>query len=133
MLKYNVTTRNAKLDAMITSIGVGAIMRIRTGAAPLTCALPDFGTVIATLALPNPWMLAATSGAISKTGTWQDLYADNTGVAGHFRIYDSGGTCRMQGKVTATNGDGDLILSSTGLAAGQYFTVTSFTITDQNG
>lgn len=108
-------------------------MRIRTGAPPSSCAAADSGTVLATLNLPSDWMAAAASGSKSMSGTWQDTSADASGVAGHFRIYDSTGTtCHIQGTVTATGGGGDLQVDNTNFAAGQQFTVTSFTLTDGN-
>lgn len=132
MLKFDVATRNARLEAIETVLGVSPTLRIRTGAPPEHCSDPDFGTVIATLVLPVDWMLPAVGGAKSKSGTWQDLYADNDGTAGHFRIYDSGGVCRLQGSVTYPSGNGDMTMSNPMIYAGQYVTVSTFTITEQN-
>jgi len=98
--QFSVSVRNAQLDAFESTIGTSAIMRIRTGAAPATCATADSGTVVATLNLPSDWMAAASAGSKALSGTWQDASADATGIAGHFRIYDSGGTvCHDQGTV----------------------------------
>lgn len=133
MLQFDVPTRNARLDAIEAALGTDPVLRIRTGAPPAHCSDPDFGTVIATLLLPSDWMLTAANGSKSKSGTWQDLYADNSGVAGHFRIYTSGGVCRLQGKVTDYAGDGDMRLTIVGIAAGQYVTVSTFTLNEQNG
>jgi hypothetical protein len=78
-------------------------------------------------------MSNASSGAKAKTGTWQDTSADATGTAGYFRIYESTGTtCHIQGTVTATGSGGDMTVDNTSFAAGQGFTVTSFTLTDAN-
>lgn len=132
-IQYSVAVRNARLDAIETTVGASAIMRIRTGAPPANCAAADSGTVLATINLPSDWMSAASSGSKAKLGTWQDASADNTGTAGHFRIYDSGGsTCHMQGTVTATGGGGDITVDSTSIAATQSVTVTGFTLTGGN-
>ncbi len=132
-LQYSVGVRNAKLDAIETTISTTPIMKIRTGSVPANCAAADTGTVVATLTLPSDWMAAASSGSKGKSGTWQDTSADATGTAAHFRIYDSGGsTCHIQGTVTATGGGGDLTVDNTSFASGQSFTVNSFTITDNN-
>ena len=132
-LQESVAVRNARLDAIETTIGVSAIMRIRSGAAPADCATADSGTVLATLTLPSDWLAAASSGAKAKAGTWQDTSADATGTAAHFRIYDSGGTvCGMQGTVTVTGGGGDMTVDNTSFASGQSFTVSTFTITAGN-
>jgi hypothetical protein len=132
-LQLSTAVRNTRLDAIETTIGTSAIMRIRTGAAPADCAAADSGTVLATLNLPSDWLAAASSGSKAKAGTWQDAAADATGTAAHFRIYDSGGTtCHLQGSVTATGGGGDLEVQNTSFATGQQITVTSFTLTDGN-
>jgi hypothetical protein len=132
-IQFSVAVRNARLDAIETAIGASAILKIRTGAAPASCATADSGTVLATINLPADWMANAAAGSKSMQGTWQDASADASGVAGHFRIYDSTGTtCHLQGTVTATGGGGDLQVDNVNFATGQSFTVTSFTLTDGN-
>lgn len=132
-VQLSTAVRNARLDSIETTIGTSAILRIRSGAQPATCATADSGTVLATLNLPSDWMAAASSGSKSILGTWQDLSADATGTAGHFRIYDSGGTtCGIQGSITATGGGGYMTLDNTSIASGQTVTITSFTLTDAN-
>jgi hypothetical protein len=87
--------------------------------------------VLATINLPSDWMATASGGSKSKSGTWEDLSADNTGTAGHFRVYDSGVTiCHIQGTV-GTSGT-DMTVNSTSFTAAQPFTVNSFTLTDGN-
>lgn len=130
-IQLSVTVRNARLDAIETAIGASAVLRIRTGAVPATCATADSGTVLASITLPSDWMSAAASGSKDKLGTWQDASADNTGTAAHFRIYDSTGTtCHLQGTVATTGAD--MNVDNTSFATGQSFTVTSFTLTDGN-
>lgn len=132
-VQLSVAVRNARLDAIETNIGTSAVLKIRSGAQPATCATADSGTVLATLSLPVDWMAAASSGSKALSGTWQDLSADAAGTAGHFRIYDSGGTvCGIQGTITATGGGGDMTLDNTSIASGQQVTITSFTLTDAN-
>ncbi len=133
-LKYSVAVRNAKLDAIEATIGTAAVLKIRTGAPPASVADADAGTVLATVTLPTDWMAAAANGAKAKQGTWEDPSADATGIAGHFRLYASDGTtAHMQGTITVTGGGGDMTVDNTSFAAGQAFSVTSFTITDGNG
>lgn len=132
-LQYSVTVRNAKLDAVESTIGTSAILKIRTGSAPANCGTADSGTVLATVNLPSDWMANASSGSKAKSGTWEDTSADNTGTAGYFRIYDSGGTtCHIQGTVTVTGGGGDMTVDNTSFASGQDFLVTGFTLTAGN-
>ena len=132
-IQLSVSVRNARLDAIETAIGASAILKIRSGAAPADCATADSGTVLATLNLPSDWMAAASSGSKAKSGTWQDASADATGTAAHFRLYaNDGTTCHLQGTVTATSGGGDMEVDNTSFAAGQSFTITTFTLTDGN-
>lgn len=132
-LQYSVAVRNAQLDAVETTIGASAVLKIRTGAPPASVAAADTGTVLATLTLPADWMAAAASGSKAKSGTWEDTSADAAGTAGHFRLYASDGTtAHAQGTVTATGGGGDMTVDNTSFAAGQAFTVTGFTLNAGN-
>jgi hypothetical protein len=131
-IQLDVTTRNDRLNALETSIGPSPTLKIRTGSPPASCASADTGTVLATVSLPADWLSDASAGQKTKLGTWEDLSADNSGTAGHFRIYDSVNVCRMQGTVTATGGGGDMTVDNVNFAAGQKFTVTSFTLTEGN-
>ncbi len=132
-LQLSVAVRNALLDAIESTIGTSAVLKIRTGAPPASCATADAGTVLASLTLPSDWMAAASSGSKAKSGTWEDTSADAAGTAAHYRLYASDGTtCHAQGTVTATGGGGDMTVDNTSFAAGQSFTVTSFTLTAPN-
>lgn len=132
-IQFSVAVRNARADAVETTIGASAILRIRSGALPANCAAADSGTVLATVNLPADWMAAAASGVKSKAGTWEDLTADAAGTVGHFRIYDSAGTtCHWQGTMTATGGGGDMTVDNAVFAAGQAFTVNTFSLTEAN-
>ena len=132
-LQLSVAVRNARLDAIETATGASAVLKIKSGAAPATCATADAGTVLSTLTLPADWMDPAGSGQKAKSGTWEDTSADATGTAAHFRLYASDGTtCHAQGTVTATLGGGDMTVDNVSFAAAQAFSVTSFTLSDGN-
>jgi hypothetical protein len=130
-LQASTAVRNARLDVIESTIGTAAVLKIRTGAQPATCATADSGTVLATLNLPSDWMAAASAGAKAKAGTWQDTTADGSGTAAHYRLYASDGTtCHLQGSVTATGGGGDIELDNTNIAAGQSVTITAYSWTE---
>ncbi len=132
-VQLSTAVRNARLDAIETTISTAAVLRIYTGAAPANCAAANSGTLLAEMTLPSDWMAAASGGAKSLSGTWNDTSANGTGTAGHFRIYESSATtCHIQGTVTATGGGGDLTLDNTSIASAQTVTITSFTLTDGN-
>lgn len=126
--QFSVAARNAALDAIETATGTAPTLEIRSGAVPANCAAADAGTVLATMVLPTDWLAAASAGAKTLLGTWQDLTADAAGTAGHFRI-KQGATCHLQGAVTATGGGGDITLDNAVIAVGQQVTITAFTIT----
>lgn len=130
-IQFSTTVRNARLDQIETTIGTSAVIRIFTGSPPANCAAADSGTILATVNCPTDWMAAASGGSKAKSGTWEDLSADNTGTAGYFRVYDSGvTTCHMQGTV-GTSGT-DMTVNSTSFTSGQPFTINTFTLTDGN-
>lgn len=132
-IKISNTVKDARLNAIETAIGTGAVVKIRTGAPPSAISDADSGTTLATLTLPSDWMAAASGGSKAKSGTWEDSSADATGTAGHFRIYASDGTTAgWQGTVGVSGSGADMIVDSTSFTAGQSFTVTSFTLTEGN-
>ena len=130
-IQLSTAVRNGMANAIEAAVGASAIMRIFSGAAPANAAAANSGTELATLTLPSDWMAAASSGSVAMIGTWQDLSANATGVAGHYRIYASDGTtCHIQGTV-GTSG-ADLIVDNTNFAAGQAFNITAFSLTVNN-
>jgi len=132
-LQASTTVRNAILDAVETAISTSAVLKIRTGSVPATCATADSGTVLASITCPSDWAAAASGGSKAKSGTWQDASADNTGTAAHWRLYASDGTtCHLQGTVTATGGGGDMTLDSTSITSGQVVTISTFTLSAAN-
>lgn len=131
-LQFSTDIRDARNDVIETTVGTSPVLKIRTGAAPANPGTADSGTVLATLSLPSDWMANSSAGVKAKSGTWQDTSADATGTAAHFRIYDSGGTCKVQGTVTATGGGGDMTVDNTSFATGQPFTINTFSVTDGN-
>lgn len=131
-LQLSDAVRNARLDAIESTIGASPTLEIRTGAPPANCAAADSGSVLVTMTLPADWMAAGSGGSKAKAGTWQDASADGAGTAAHYRI-KAGATCHLQGTVSMAGGGGDLILDNTNIAAGQSVTITAFTINDPNG
>lgn len=132
-VNLGLLTRNAMLDAIETTIGVSAVLRIRSGAKPANAAAARTGTILATVNLPADWMNAASNGSKTLLGSWSDVDgADATGTAGYFDI-TGGGNVEMQGTVTNTGGGGDMEVSNTNMVVGQPFEVTAFTINDNNG
>jgi hypothetical protein len=131
-MEKSTAVRNAQLDAMETTVGVSAILKLRSGARPTHCSDADSGTVVSTINLPSDWMAAASGGVKGLAGTWEDTAADNANAGGamHWRLYASDGTtCHAQGTVTVTGGGGEIELQNLNITAGQDIKITAFNIT----
>ena len=133
-MQYAVGIQNARLDAVEAWLGAGAILKLRTGAAPSGgVAAADSGTVVATLQLPSDWMQDAANGVKAKNGNWEDPVADADGTIGHYRFYKADGTtCGIQGPVSLNGAGGEFQVDNTTVKAGQDVLITAFTITSGN-
>jgi hypothetical protein len=118
-------------NGIATTWPAGAILEIRTGAAPGPNAAPT-GTLLASIVLPaTPWAAAAAR-AKAKQGVWS-VAAVAAGVAAHYRLKqaaDNGNAdatqVRQEGTVTLTGGGGDMTLDNTNIANAQTVTVNTF-------
>ena len=127
----NTAFKNAILDATpdINTMFNGGTLTIRTGTAPGAGNAPT-GTVLATFTIGAAQWNAASSGARTITATLTDASADNTGVAGHFRLVsDTPGTYVLEGDATAVGGGGAMELITTSIVATQPVDLTTFTFT----
>lgn len=129
-LQYSIAVNNARLDAIESTIGTSAKLRIYTGSAPANAAAAATGTLLLEIALPSDWMAAASSASKVKAGTWSGT-ASGTGLGGYFRIVDNAGTTTgIQGTV-GTSGT-EMILDNNNIATSQVVTVNSFTLNSAN-
>lgn len=113
--------------ARFDQAGGAAYCEIRTGAAPTNVSDADSGTLLATLtfdfaAFIFPITPTATAGPISD-----DVAADATGTAAHFRIKDSSGVVICQGTV-GTSG-ADMNFDSVSFTVGDRVSISSLTLT----
>lgn len=129
-LQYSVAANNAQLDAVETTTGASAKLRLYTGSVPANCATAASGTLLIEIPLPSDWMNAASGTTKTKLGTWTGT-ASAAGVAGYFRVVDNAGTTtHIQG--TCGIGTGDLQLTNTNIAASQTVTIDTFTLNAAN-
>ncbi len=129
-LQESVAVRNARLDAIETTVGTAAKIKLFTGTLPANCAAADPAGTLVTLTLPTDWMNAASSGSKTLLGSWTGT-ASASGTAASFRLYASDGTtCGLQG--TVGQGSGDLSLDNTTIVNGQGLTISTFTLTGGN-
>ena len=135
-LQYSVNLRNAQLDALETHAGTSAILRLYSGSVPANVAASITGTMLCQITLPSDYFTAASSGVMSKTGTWSgagDAGAGSGTACTHFRLWMSNGTTGvLQGTVTITAGGGDMTVDNTSIASAQVVTINTFAITATN-
>lgn len=131
-IQLSTTVRNARVQAIETTVGTSAVLQIRSGSAPAACSSADSGTLLASITCPSDWLTAPSGGTGALSGTWSTT-GSNAGTAGHFRLKDSSATtCHMQGSITAAGGGGDATIDNTSIAVGQTVNVQSFNLTDGN-
>jgi hypothetical protein len=132
-IQLSTAVRNARLDAIESTIGAAAKLQIWTGSMPASCATAASGTKLLEDTLASDWAANASGGTKSFNNTPIAGSGLAGGTAGYFRIVDSAGTtCHLQGTVTATGGGGDMTIDNTSIASGQTVNITSFTLTDAN-
>jgi hypothetical protein len=133
-LQFSVEVRNAMLDAVETTTGTSAKLRMYTGTPPANTAAAATGTLLVDMTLPSDWLAAAASGTKALSGTWQTTASGGApSNAGYYRIWNNGvTTCHEQGTITATGGGGDMTLDNISIATGQTVTITSKTLTAPN-
>lgn len=130
-LRTNIANQ---IKASLATAGANFYVKIVANAVPATVNTSDAGNaVLANMVLVVSTNLAdAANQAIAKNGTWS-CTANNTGTAGHWRIYaNDNTTCYLQGNCTNTGNGGDMTLDNVSIAVNQTVTVTGFTITAGN-
>jgi hypothetical protein len=87
-------TRTDRCTALVTRIGTGGILQVRSGARPASANAAATGTLLATLTWTGVNMGSCTSGVFTMaTGSATQTAASHTsGTPGHFRILQSNGT-----------------------------------------
>lgn len=128
-LAYLTATRNAMLDAITTSAGASALLRIYSGTRPATAGTAT--TLLAELTCNATFAPAASGGVLTLNSITQDSSANATGTATWFRIVKSDGTTFVMDGDVGTSGS-DLNLVTTSITATQPVSVTSFVITESN-
>jgi hypothetical protein len=128
-IQMSTALRNARLDAIETTTGVSAKVRIYSGAQPANCAAAASGTLLAEFSLASDWAAAASAGAKAFSSLPLSTTGAAAGTAGHYRLVDNAGTtCHMQGSV-GTSGT-DMIVDNTSIAVSQTVQITAWTINE---
>lgn len=132
-IQFSTTLRNARANAIESTIGSAAIVKIFTGSPPATPASTDTGTQLLSYTLAADWMGAASSGTVSFNNTPIAAVAGSSGTAGHYRLYGSAGsTCYMQGTVGVSSDSPDMVIDSADVALAQVVNILAWSITEAN-
>lgn len=120
-LEVNDTLWHGAFDGWESTIGNNPLLRLYTGGAPAKSAAPT-GTLLASGTLPLDWLAAAASGTKALLGAWT-LTGSGTGVAGYYRIVNSGDT------LTAFQGlAGSQIVLNTNASSAAFSNVLNFAV-----
>lgn len=127
-IQYSTTLRNARGDAITTTLGSNALLRWYAGAVPASVGA-SLGAATLLAELPCSATFApSASGGVLTASAFTGANAVGTGTASFFRLYKSdGSTAVVQG--TIGQGSGDLSLDNTTIVSGQACTQTNFSIT----
>jgi len=128
-LAYLAATRNARLDAITTSAGASALLRIYDGIRPATGGTAT--TLLAELTCNATFAPAASGGVLTLNAITQDSSANATGTATWFRIVKADGTTLVMDGSVGVSGS-DLNLTTTSIVITQPVSVTSFVLTEGN-
>ena len=126
-LQLDTDIRNDLLDGIDSVFNAGTV-KIYSGAQPADADTAASGTLLATVDVDADAFNAASAGAKTKQGTWQEASAIATGTAGWFRLANGADSRRIDGDVTVTSGGGVLELDSVSITSGQVVTITTFTL-----
>lgn len=133
--KISTATRNALADAFADIHDGGtppATIKIRTGAPPTNVADASSGTLLGTLTMSATAFGAASSGAVTAAAITSDTSADNSGTAGHFRVYQGGAgdtAALYQGTAGESGDTPDMTFDNKTIVAGGVIAISSMVYT----
>lgn len=126
--RLSTASRNASTDAIVDLLDVGGTgtIRIRTSTQPTNVGDADTGTLLGTLTCAATAFGSSSTGTATAAAITSDTSADASGTAGHFRMYNGGGTIHSDG--TCGQGTGDLSFDNSVIVAGGTIAISSFTV-----
>lgn len=120
------TITNFVVDLIDAGGGAGYI-QVRTGAQPANCEAANTGTLLGTLPMSATAFGASSGGTATANAITSDTNADNSGTAGHFRIFDFANVCILQGD--CGQGSGTMNFDNSSIVAGGTIAISSMTYT----
>lgn len=131
VLRLGTPLRNAMATAVGTMIDAGATagrIEIRSGTMPADPQTAASGTLLATVALSDPSIGAASTGTVTILDP-AAVTGAAAGTAGYARFLDSNNVAVMDCDVTATGGGGAITLSTTTISVGVTVDLSAITFT----
>lgn len=126
-IAYSTSLRTAKADAVTTAVGNAGKLAIYDGSRPASGGTAT--TKLAEFTLGSPFAPGASSGVLSPTLP-SNVNAVAGGTATWFRVTTSGGTFVIDGSISTSGSDLNLV--TTTIVSGQPVSITSWTITVGN-
>jgi head-tail adaptor len=133
MANINTALQNAMAEAFATRFPAGSVLEIRSATKPATANVAASGTLGASIVLPaSPWA-AASGGAVTKSGTWEDASADNSITATWARLRNAADTERMDFTAGASGSGAEVQITVAGspsaaITQGGAVTISSVSI-----
>lgn len=135
MPKMSKSAANAALDALTALVNAGGAgtITVHSGSQPSEPAVPDSGTLLATLGLASDaFGTASNSGSaarsIANTITSPSGGAAAAGVPGYYRVRNFNGDVVFQGSAGGATSGSELSFSLSPFTVGGAVAVSSFTI-----
>lgn len=125
--RYSTALRNAKLDAITTTVGNAGTLKIYDGTQPATGGTAT--TLLVTFTLGSPFAPGASSATLSPTLP-SAATAGASSTATWARLATSGGT--FVADYTVGTSGADINLNTTTITSGVSVSITSWTITAGN-
>ena len=141
MAKFSTGLRNGMLSGLSLKAALnGGSLLLFSGPVPATADAAETGTVLMSLTVGGDGTTGLTfgtaeGGVISKSEAevWATSAVDTSGTISYFRFVsstDSGGDSTTEARIQGTAGivGTDLVLTSTGVTAGQPWTLNYFNV-----
>ena len=90
-IQYSVTHRTNNATQTATDVGVNAVIKIFTGAAPANCGVADTGTLLAQFA-GNATQFGTGAAGVLTVSAVAPTTGAAAGTAGYFRVYPNAAT-----------------------------------------
>jgi hypothetical protein len=129
--KTGTVGRNAAAAGFGDLLDSGTIA-IRTGGPPTNVGDASTGTLLGTLSFGATAFGAPSTGVITANAITSDTNADNSGTAGHFRLYPNAAAdtgAASQGNAGLAGATPDLVFDNATIVAGGTIAISSMTIT----